>query len=143
MKIYKVWLPDQPSEWLYHCVYNVIATDDEKSRSKITRGKYRGKIRWVNETELVKLFTFGNLRSPEVLIFLHTAREHAEPSVTIKDKVPQALEYIQHGKLIEIGQEVLINLGNATPYEQLVESAGFSLDCTNLVLCFFYSKVSF
>ena len=99
--------------------------------------QYRGKLRWMTETELLKLWSGGNLRSPEIHRYFSTMRDHCDRGVSTADIVTQAPEYIQRGKLVEIGLEVLVGAGN-TIHEQLVSAAGFTTDRNvKFIYCFF------
>nr|XP_022916250.1 uncharacterized protein LOC111426117 [Onthophagus taurus] len=134
-RIFKICLPDQQnSTWVYHCIYLSVISDDERNKSKACKGKFRGKLRWVNDSELIKLLQSAGLRSPELIIYYNSIREHVQPNFVASYKIPWATEYVQNGKLTEIGTEILVNPGHSTVYEQLMESAGFDIQLQTQLL---------
>ncbi|XP_023310381.1 uncharacterized protein LOC108912646 [Anoplophora glabripennis] len=116
-RLWKIWIPRQ-TESIFHCVYQNIVDSDEKNRAKNTMGKYRGKLRWVTETELIKLTTSNSLRSPELLDIFYLVRDG-----TIHDRFVPSDEFIGHENFFETCQE-LLSPGKPGPYSQLVDASG-------------------
>ncbi|XP_045477329.1 serine/threonine-protein phosphatase PPQ-like [Harmonia axyridis] len=65
LRIYRFWLPNTQSH-ISHYVFAVKVDQEHKKRSKQTSGKFRGKINWILDHDLFRIFSMNNMRSPEL-----------------------------------------------------------------------------
>ncbi|KAK5640798.1 hypothetical protein RI129_009345 [Pyrocoelia pectoralis] len=126
LKLYKVWVPHHVSSYIYHCIYFVLMPGEQRKRLKTTYGKYRGKVRWVQESDLQKMLQQENLRSPEVLEFLRMCKgaPHSMLSEGVNISIPY--EVLSCDGLVELTDYVLINSPNSGNCEQIIESASYT-----------------
>ncbi|KAJ8923305.1 hypothetical protein NQ315_001863 [Exocentrus adspersus] len=116
-RIWKIWIPCQP-EPVYHCVFQLYVDSDSKNKIKNTMGRYRGKLRWVTDGELLKLQAANNLRSPDVLDLYFLVKDGV-----VADRFAPSDEFIGHRNFYETCQE-LISPGKPGNYSQLVNASG-------------------
>ncbi|KYB28233.1 uncharacterized protein LOC103312510 [Tribolium castaneum] len=118
MRLNKLWLPS-PHKFSYicHAIFTADVTLEMKKKSKSPFGKYRGKIRWCNLDDILKLFGSNVLKSPEILDFI--AWINRKPSAILNP--PSDHETV--GSFMEISENVIVS-GKNTIYEQIVEAAG-------------------
>lgn len=45
LRVYKIWVPQNTTPYIYHCIFEVRITAERKKKAKNTYGKYRGKVR--------------------------------------------------------------------------------------------------
>ncbi|KAK4874556.1 hypothetical protein RN001_013916 [Aquatica leii] len=128
LKLCKVWVPQHAQPCVYHCIYCVYMSLDQKKKLKTTYGRFRGKVKWVDEFDLKKLLTQENLRSPELVEFLQMCKG-ATPNLLhegMTTATPFPAEFLACGGFVELTDHAIINTNTAGIYEQLIDSAAFS-----------------
>lgn len=126
LKLYKIWVPHHSTSYIYHCIYFVLMPGEQRKKLKTTYGKYRGKIRWAQETDLQKMLEQENLRSPEVLEFLQLCKGTPHTVITEGANITIPYEILSCDGLVELTDYVLISKPNAENFEQIIESASFT-----------------
>lgn len=82
--------------------------------------QYRGKVRWVVETDLASMLQSNALKTPELLEWYQLTRD---PDLTQFNIVEPCEEVIFSKNLSEISDEVLVS-GKGTNFFQLVDASG-------------------
>ncbi|KAL3274194.1 hypothetical protein HHI36_015610 [Cryptolaemus montrouzieri] len=137
LRIYKFWLPNTQMH-ITHYVFAVKVDQDQKRRSKQTSGKFRGKIYWILDHELFRIFSMNNMRSPELFEMIMSWKNKTTnniPEVFKSDGIQSA------GNFMEMSESVIINNANngneqlvmATPFTRQVQ---INLYREFLLLCF-------
>ncbi|KAH1016710.1 hypothetical protein HUJ04_007887 [Dendroctonus ponderosae] len=120
LRLNKIWYPGtERCITYYHCVFQLNVDLPTKNKTKNTMGKYRGKIRWIAESDLLGLLQSNSLKSPELLELyqLTTEAELANLNIDPPD------DMIFSKNVCEITDEILVS-GKATNFQQLVEASG-------------------
>ncbi|XP_030745239.1 uncharacterized protein LOC115874277 isoform X2 [Sitophilus oryzae] len=117
--MYKIWNPKKENAHLIHCVFYVVVEVSVKNKTKNSMGKYRGKLKWILESDLLGLWQSNSLRSPDLLELYHLAREY---DVGHFYTVEPAEDIILAKNVAEITDDILVS-GKTTNYQQLIESS--------------------
>ncbi|CAH1113640.1 unnamed protein product [Psylliodes chrysocephalus] len=117
LRISKILISRHTVPHLLHVVFQMNVDATTKNKSKNTMGKYRGKCRWVTQSDLIKLQLGHSLRSPEIVeIFFVGKKEQLPPTYIL----PEEVTYIEN--LVETTDEnFAVGKGH---FDQLVEAAG-------------------
>ncbi|XP_076250134.1 uncharacterized protein LOC143189981 [Rhynchophorus ferrugineus] len=132
LRLYKMWYPKKEgSTQLMHCVFQLAIDLQTKTKTKNSMGKYRGKTKWIMETDLQSLWEQNSLKSPDILELYQLAREF-EPGYLYT--VEPAEDIITMRNIAEITDEILVS-GKATNYQQLVDSSGIDKLAQEEIYC--------
>nr|CAI5835319.1 unnamed protein product [Callosobruchus analis] len=117
LKVTKVYLPRHATiNYVLHIVFATIVDPGVKNKSKNTMGRYRGKIRWAAETDLAKLLSSHNLKSPEIIEYFGLLKKS-------NLNVDRADEYVTRENFCESCDDIIV-AGKGSIYTQLVEASG-------------------
>ncbi|CAG9773159.1 unnamed protein product [Ceutorhynchus assimilis] len=120
LRLYKIWYPRKEGDLtLWHCVFQLCVDIPTKNKTKNTMGKWRGKIRWIQEADLLGLLQSNSLRSPELLEFYQLARDVDLNQLNFD--LPD--DIISSKNISEITDDALVS-GKTTLLQQLVEASG-------------------
>lgn len=84
-------------------------------------------MKWVADSDLIKLLSQENMRSPEVVEFYNMCKE--SPQVSLTDGaalLTEINEFFNCGNFVEVNEAVLVNTTQDGAYEQIVHSASFN-----------------
>ncbi|KAF5299422.1 hypothetical protein FQA39_LY11568 [Lamprigera yunnana] len=130
LKVCKIWVPQHIPAYIFHCIYNVIITGDQKKKLRTSYGRFRGNVKWVSETELIKMMRQQNLRSPELVEFYQLCKGSSPAAtVNIATTLPALpCEYFTCSGFTELTDHVIIGTSSDDVYEQLIETVSFNKD---------------
>ncbi|KAJ9584056.1 hypothetical protein L9F63_021593, partial [Diploptera punctata] len=142
LKVYRFWNPVNPM-FLNHAVFQVPLSQDKKKNIRPS-SKIKGKLRWLSESEIIRLTNEGSMRSPEILDFVSAiSGKDVRPRINKQDSWPVVINY----RPLEMLTEVLENhftvtteakgSSSLTPQEQLVQAAGFKKNVQTIILQLF------
>ncbi|KAK9883557.1 hypothetical protein WA026_001735 [Henosepilachna vigintioctopunctata] len=115
LRIYKFWLPNMNFS-ITHFVYGVKVDQEQKKHSKQTTGKYKGKINWITDHDLFRIFSMNNMRSPELFEMIMSWKNktpNSIPEIFKSDGIHQAANLMEMSELVIINQPINV-------YEDLV-----------------------
>ncbi|KAL1494191.1 hypothetical protein ABEB36_009828 [Hypothenemus hampei] len=120
LRLSKIWYPrPEGSLYLYHCVFQCDVDANIKNKTKTVMGKYRGKVKWIAETDLLSLSENNSLKSPEILEWCQLSKGTELPQ--LKFEIPE--DIISCNNMCEVTKEILVS-GKTTDYQQLVQASG-------------------
>lgn len=92
--------------------------------------QYRGKVRWVSETELQRLYATSSLKSPEIMeYYIFSKTEGTKP---VEGLPKLASEIVCNGIFLEVNDKILVDKGGNI-YEQIVDAGGINREGDRLV----------
>ncbi|CAG9828107.1 unnamed protein product [Diabrotica balteata] len=113
----KLYITRHTVPYLLHIVFQLFVDTPTKNKAKNTIGKYRGKCRWVSQSDILKLLQMHNLRSPELVeLFFLIKKEQLPNSYNSPEDI------IIMDTLLETGEDILV-IGKGNNFAQLVDAA--------------------
>ncbi|XP_050509346.1 uncharacterized protein LOC126886443 isoform X2 [Diabrotica virgifera virgifera] len=113
----KLYITRHTAPYLLHIVFQLFVDTPTKNKAKNTIGKYRGKCRWVSQSDILKLLQMHNLRSPELVELFYLIKKEQLPN---SYNSPE--DIIIMDTLLETGEDMLV-IGKGTNFAQLVDAA--------------------
>ncbi|CAG9824621.1 unnamed protein product [Phaedon cochleariae] len=110
-------MPKHPQAFLLHVVFGLAVDPAMKIKAKNSLGKFRGKLRWVSDIDIMKLSQNNSVRSPELLEFFYLAKKIYNPAYI------QPEELIVLENFCETVDDILVS-GKGNIHSQLVDASG-------------------
>ncbi|XP_044758382.1 uncharacterized protein LOC123316391 [Coccinella septempunctata] len=137
LRIYRFWLPNTQSH-ISHYIFALKVDQEHKKRSKQTSGKFRGKLNWILDHDLFRIFSMNNMRSPELFEMIMSWKNKTMftiPEVFRSDAIQNSSNFMEMTETVIINNASNSgeNLVLATPFTKQVQT---SLYREFLLLCF-------